>query len=423
MGVLRRFENRMEDSLEGMADRMANAPISPVKIAKKAEKQMQREKMVGAGKQYAPTLFTVLVNPDDDDRLFGYYPTLAGETETYLAAKAESQGLVMDGQPLVRFIVDGALKRGKFDVIAEAVAAPIIEQLRQEEMQRYGIAAPSSQPAAQQYAQPYAQQAAQQAAWQAPQQAGYADAWGANAQAAAGHGSAAAGYAPDYDSDYADDYAADYAPDYAPYAQDYGFEDEQGAWQDEQQDAWQPAQPADGQDSWQAAQQDSWQAAQQPAWPDAQQDAQQLVAQQPAQQAAWQAPQQIPYSAGAAQPVPAPQTIPVPSAQPIQAAFAQQGAQPQALAYLIDQATQQAYAIRTNRAVVGRGTSCDVMLADLNASRNHAELRLEPQGFWSITDLGSMNGTFLNGQPITSVVLSDGDRITVGITSLIFRQA
>ena len=118
---------------------MFDAPISPVQIAKKAEKQMRREKMVGAGKQYAPTLYTVLVNPDDDQRLFGYYPTLAGETETYLAAKAAEQGLVMDGQPLVRFIVDDSLKHGKFEIIAEAVAAPIIAQLREEEMQRYGL--------------------------------------------------------------------------------------------------------------------------------------------------------------------------------------------------------------------------------------------------------------------------------------------
>ena len=93
MGFLSRFEGKMEDTFEGAADRMANAPISPVQIAKKAEKQMRREKMVGAGKQYAPTLYTVLVNPDDDQRLFGYYPTLAGETETYLAAKAAEETL------------------------------------------------------------------------------------------------------------------------------------------------------------------------------------------------------------------------------------------------------------------------------------------------------------------------------------------
>ena len=54
-------------------------------------------------------------------------------------AKASEQGLTMDGQPLVRFIVDEGLKHGKFDVIAEAVAAPIISQLRNEEMERYGL--------------------------------------------------------------------------------------------------------------------------------------------------------------------------------------------------------------------------------------------------------------------------------------------
>lgn len=155
MGFFSRFEKHVEDGFEGAADKMFDAPISPVQISKKAEKAMRREKMVGAGRQYAPTLYTVLVNPQDDQRLFGYYPTLAGETETYLAAKAAEAGLTMDGQPLVRFIVDGELKRGKFDVIAELVAAPIVAQLRQEEMQRYGIAEGAGTPAPANNADPY----------------------------------------------------------------------------------------------------------------------------------------------------------------------------------------------------------------------------------------------------------------------------
>ena len=100
---------------------------------------MRREKMVGAGKQYAPTLYTVLVNPRRRPPSVRLLPHARGETETYLAAKASEQGLTMDGQPLVRFIVDEGLKHGKFDVIAEAVAAPIISQLRNEEMERYGL--------------------------------------------------------------------------------------------------------------------------------------------------------------------------------------------------------------------------------------------------------------------------------------------
>ena len=139
MGFFSRFERKMEDGLEGAADKLIDAPISPVQISKRAEKAMRREKMVGAGREYAPTLYTVLVNPQDDKRLFGYYPTLAGETETYLSARATEQGLLMDGQPLVRFIVDNDLKHGKFDIIAEMVSAPIVEQLRAEEMRRYGI--------------------------------------------------------------------------------------------------------------------------------------------------------------------------------------------------------------------------------------------------------------------------------------------
>ena len=132
MGFFSRVENKMEDTIEGAADRMVSAPISPVQIAKQCEKQMKRNKMVGAGKQIAPTLYTVLVNEDDDHRLFGYYPTLAGETETYLVARAHDTGLSLDGKPLVRFIADPALKHGKFDVIAECVASPIVSRLRDE---------------------------------------------------------------------------------------------------------------------------------------------------------------------------------------------------------------------------------------------------------------------------------------------------
>ena len=176
MGFFSKFERRVEDGFDEMGDKFFDAPISPVQIAKKAEKQMRREKMVGAGKEYAPTLYTVLVNPDDDERLFGYYPTLAGETETYLRGKAQELGLVMDGSPLVRFIIDDELKHGKFDVVAELVSAPIVSQLRAEEMQRYGLSAqdagapiPANIPTPQSYGQQQAYAPVQKAPAQAQQ--------------------------------------------------------------------------------------------------------------------------------------------------------------------------------------------------------------------------------------------------------------
>jgi hypothetical protein len=70
---------------------------------------------------------------------------------------------------------------------------------------------------------------------------------------------------------------------------------------------------------------------------------------------------------------------------------------------------------------VGRLPGCDVVLRDKGASRRHAQLR-RSGGTWSITDLGSTNGTRLNGHVVQTHELADGDRITIGSTTLEFRE-
>jgi hypothetical protein len=69
---------------------------------------------------------------------------MAAEIETYLMGKGTENSLKFDGRPLVRFIVDDNLKSGRFEIIAENVAAPIIAQLRDEEMEFYGLKEPST---------------------------------------------------------------------------------------------------------------------------------------------------------------------------------------------------------------------------------------------------------------------------------------
>ena len=71
--------------------------------------------------------------------------------------------------------------------------------------------------------------------------------------------------------------------------------------------------------------------------------------------------------------------------------------------------------------VVGRGADADVRLHDTGVSRAHAELRLEADGV-RIADMRSTNGTLLNGQPVRSAVLNDGDRIDVGATPMVFKR-
>jgi ABC-type multidrug transport system fused ATPase/permease subunit len=63
---------------------------------------------------------------------------------------------------------------------------------------------------------------------------------------------------------------------------------------------------------------------------------------------------------------------------------------------------------------IGRMHDNDVVLSDLNVSKRHAELRKSPTGSYEIVDLGSHNGTFVNGQPVSSKVLTEQDLVSIG---------
>jgi hypothetical protein len=68
---------------------------------------------------------------------------------------------------------------------------------------------------------------------------------------------------------------------------------------------------------------------------------------------------------------------------------------------------------------IGRMSECEIALADPNVSRRHAEVRRE-DGDFVVVDLGSTNGTKVNGVGVTQRQLVDGDEITVGTTRLRF---
>ncbi len=74
--------------------------------------------------------------------------------------------------------------------------------------------------------------------------------------------------------------------------------------------------------------------------------------------------------------------------------------------------------------ILGRDNTADVILDDPGISRRHTEIRVTSDGphlVASIRDLGSTNGTFVNGERITSQRLADGDRVNVGRTALTYR--
>jgi hypothetical protein len=76
--------------------------------------------------------------------------------------------------------------------------------------------------------------------------------------------------------------------------------------------------------------------------------------------------------------------------------------------------------LRGETVVLGRSRECDIHLVDPNVSRRHAEVRPEGPGSYTLIDLGSTNGTELNGRRVSHAHLSEGDSIVIGQAELTF---
>ncbi len=77
--------------------------------------------------------------------------------------------------------------------------------------------------------------------------------------------------------------------------------------------------------------------------------------------------------------------------------------------FLLDQATTSA----------GRHPDSDIFLDDVTVSRRHAEFRQEGEEF-AVVDVGSLNGTYVNREPVDSSVLANGDEVQIGKFRLVY---
>ncbi len=77
--------------------------------------------------------------------------------------------------------------------------------------------------------------------------------------------------------------------------------------------------------------------------------------------------------------------------------------------------------LRPGSNIIGRGTEADVRLPDTGVSRKHVDVQLEG-GTAAVQDLGSTNGTLVNGRRVGRQPLADGDVIRIGHSVLVYRQ-
>ena len=80
------------------------------------------------------------------------------------------------------------------------------------------------------------------------------------------------------------------------------------------------------------------------------------------------------------------------------------------------------FLLDTDVVAAGRHPDSEIFLDDVTVSRRHAEFRRSGSGF-TVSDVGSLNGTYVNRDRIDSVELNDGDEVQIGKYRLVFFSA
>ncbi len=109
-----------------------------------------------------------------------------------------------------------------------------------------------------------------------------------------------------------------------------------------------------------------------------------------------------------------------PTALPVQRAEEEQS--PARLVIMRGSEAGRVLALDGERVVLGRHHDCDLVLDDTTVSARHAEISREADGHYWVRDAGSLNGVFLNRQPVTTADLYDRDELWLGKVRFIFEQ-
>lgn len=127
MGVLQRFERRIEEMVNRPFARAFKAEVQPVEIASALQRELDdRAAIVARGRTMVPNVFTVALGPHDHNRLDTYAEALGSELAGMVSEHAEEQSYAFLGPVSVDFELDEELETGRFSIrsAAEAGAVP-----------------------------------------------------------------------------------------------------------------------------------------------------------------------------------------------------------------------------------------------------------------------------------------------------------
>ncbi len=123
MGVLQRFERRIEEMVNRPFARAFKAEVEPVEIASALQRECDnRAAIVARGRTIVPNAFTVILGTRDYERLSVYADALGAELAAMVHEHAQDQGYTFLGPVSVAFESDDELETGRFRVRSSAIA-------------------------------------------------------------------------------------------------------------------------------------------------------------------------------------------------------------------------------------------------------------------------------------------------------------
>ena len=121
MPILRDFERRLGDLVEGFFAATFRSGLQPVELAKRVQREMDAHKTVGVREVWAPNHFAFSISPSDGDRFEQVEQALVSELRRVVRETAAERGWGLVGPPEIDFEVDDDLSKGRFELAASFV--------------------------------------------------------------------------------------------------------------------------------------------------------------------------------------------------------------------------------------------------------------------------------------------------------------
>ncbi|MDY6794827.1 MAG: DUF3662 and FHA domain-containing protein [Actinomycetota bacterium] len=148
MGILSRFEKRLEKIFEGPFTKAFKGGVHPLEIARRLMREIDYGKALGVKETLAPNRYDIHLSLSDYERLSGYLDSLTSEMESLVITYANEKDYRLLTRPRLRFEPDDALVEGDFSLLASledpAGDQPLTERLGMgrmlpEEENRLGV--------------------------------------------------------------------------------------------------------------------------------------------------------------------------------------------------------------------------------------------------------------------------------------------